>query len=412
MEATLLEGSNSLNYNIKEFVAEKPDVLGDTEGNELYLVLQGKNEDWFEILNGHFKQKAKLIYLDPPYNTKRSRGARKGYSDTNSKWNKMLYNVINKAHEYLADDGFLAISINQMELFNLKNVADQIFTDELFVGLFPIKIRHTERQLMINATFHDVYEYLLIYRKNKLTRFKSKFKPPKLEKFTYKIKILDDNPTKKELGGKKVEIYDEHQYEIIKDKPSKKNFRRYLIAGKIATANWSGEVYEAHLKNLGKDKLVKVYGLDKKWKGYRWFITGNHKRKSGVYFQPAESAGKPFLFTNHIDYTDVVTYIYKEGGGGVDFKDSKKPEALLNLLIEMTTEKGDLVMDLFGGSGTAIASAIKKGRSCIIIENEDKFVEIILRRLQNMKEGKDIDSTKHDFDFAYFNSGDNPNLLG
>lgn len=316
----------------------------------------------------------------------------------------MIYNALKKAFEYLSRDGFLAISINQMELFNLKNVADQIFGENSFVGLFPVKIRHTERQLMINATFHDVYEYILIYRKNKSTRFRSKFKPPKLEKFVYEIKILDDKPLRKNIGGKKVEIYSENQYKIVKGKPSIKNFRRYIIAGKIATGNWSGEVYESHLKSLGENKLVKVHGLDKKWRGYRWFITGNHKRKSGVYFQPAESAGKPQLFSNYIDFTDIVTNIYKEGGAGIDFKDSKKPEALLALLLDMTTEEGDLVMDLYGGSGTTIATAIKNWRSCIIIEKKDEFVKIIRHRLQNMKDGMDIDALKYDFKYTYISS--------
>jgi len=376
------------------------------KNKDLYLVLKGNNEDWFSPLNGAFKEKAKLIYLDPPYNTKRSRGARKNYLDRRSDWDKMMLNVLTKAYTYLSDAGFLAISINQMELFRLKNVLDDVFNNDGngFVGIFPVKIRHAERQLMINATFHDVYEYLLIYRKDKSTRFKSKFKPPKIEKFIYKIKIIDNNPKKKKIGGKEIEIYEDNQYKIIKDKPSLDNFRRYIISGKIATANWSGEVYEKHLKRLEKNKLVKVYGLDKKWRGYRWFITGNHKRRSGIYFQPAESAGKLFLFTNHIDFTDIVTNVYKEGGEGIDFKDSKKPEALLNLLIEMATEEGDFVMDLFGGSGTTIASAIKNNRGCVIIENNESSIKIILKRLDNLKKGKDIDKIRYKFKYSYFSS--------
>ena len=80
----------------------------------------------------------------------------------------------------LRDDGFLAISINQTELFNLKGIVDEYFGEENFIGLFPVKIRHKERQLMINATFHDVYEYLLIYRKNKQQRFICENKPANL----------------------------------------------------------------------------------------------------------------------------------------------------------------------------------------------------------------------------------------
>jgi hypothetical protein len=251
--------------------------------------------------------------------------------------------------------------------------------------------------------------------------------------FCYEVKIKDKNPKKINIGGsyvcrkcssifdekplnkkdkiecskcknseigrsikREIEIYEPGQYEIIKGVPSENKFRKYLIAGKIATANWSGEVYEEHLKKFGKDKLVKVYGLEKEGLGYRWFLTGNHKRNSGIYFQSTKTAGRPILYNNFLDYTDVVTYTNKEGGDGCDFKDSKKPEALLNKILDMTTEENDLVMDLFGGSGTTLASCIKKNRSCILIENSKPALNIMSRRLENMRQG-DLNNNKYKF---------------
>jgi len=382
---------------------QKADIISDfgsiKKSIPFYYVLEGDNKKWFTILDEKFKNKVKLIYLDPPYNTKRTRGARRNYSDRNNNWSEMMRNVLQKSYDYLNDPGFLAVSINQMEMFNLKNIADEIFKDG-FVGIFPIKIRHHERQLMINATFHNVFEYLLIFRKNKLSRFYSPHAPYKLEEFCWEIEILDNNPTKTTAGGKDIEIYDQNQYKVTKKEPSPELLRKYLIAGKIATANWSGEVYEAHLKKIGKDKLVKVYGLDKQGLGYRWFLTSNHNRKSGIYFQSTKTAGRPSLFTNFIDYTDIVTYIYQEGGPKCDFKDSKKPEKLINLILEMTTKENDLVMDFFGGSGTTMACCIKKKRSCIIIENGKKALDILYTRLENMKSGKDIERIKYKFNYS------------
>jgi adenine-specific DNA-methyltransferase len=243
----------------------------------------------------------------------------------------------------------------------------------------------------------------LIFRKRKLSRFYSSHAPYKTEEFCWAIKILDDHPIKTKVGGKEIEIYEPAQYKITKKEPSPNRFRKYLIAGKIATANWSGEVYEEHLKRLGKDKLVKVHGLEKQGLGYRWFLTGNHTRKSGIYFQSTKTAGRPSLVTNFVDYTDIVTYVYQEGGPNCDFKDSKKPEKLIDMILDMTTKKNDLVMDFFGGSGTTIACCIKKKRSCIIIENGQHALDVLYTRLENMKSGKDIDGIKHKFHYSNAN---------
>lgn len=349
----------------------------------MYKVIKGNSKD-FLSKNKWIANRVKLVYLDPPYNSKRSRGARKHYSDTNSQWSEFMRGIIQDSFNMLKEDGFIAVSINQTELFNLKNLMDEIFGDERFIGLFPVKIRHKDRQLMINATFHDVYEYVLIYRKSKTQRFICDYKYPNLDKFIYKINIKDNNPVRKVINGKEVEVFQPDQYEIVKDIPSEKNLRRYIIAGKLKTANWSGEWFENHLRVLGEDLLVKVQGLEKEGLGYRWFHTQNSKRVSGVYFQSTLNAGRPILPSNDIDFTDEVTNIYKEGGDGCDFKDSKKPEKLLEWIMNITTDEGDLVVDLFGGSGTTLAVAIQKNRDCVIVEKNELPMKIIKRRVDNL----------------------------
>lgn len=345
--------------------------------------------------------KFKLVYLDPPYNTKRKRGARKTYNDTNSNWSSFMDNIIGFSREFMSEEGFLAVSINQMELFNLKNIIDSHFGAENFIGIFPVKIRHKDRQLMINATFHDVYEYILIYRKQRGTRFFCENKVADKSKFIYKINILDNNPTIKNISGKKVEIYLPDQYEIVKGESESEELllRRYIIAGKLKTANWSGEWYENNLAHLGNDLLIKVYGLEQQGLGYRWFNTANSKRKSGVYFQSILNSGRPILPSNDLDFTDEVTNIYKEGGEYCDYKDSKKPEKLINFLLEICTQKEDKVLDMFGGSGTTLACCIKQGRDCIIIDNNIEAIKIINNRLNNMRNGKDIDLKEYEFKY-------------
>ncbi len=199
-------------------------------------------------LTRRYGGQVRLVYLDPPYNTGRRRRARKHFGDRAADWRAKLAPAVGFAFELLADDGFLAVSINQKELFNLKSLIDEVFSAERFVGLFPVKIRHSKRQLMINATYHDVFEYLLIYRKHRSARFETTRKPPRMEKFNHRIELLDPRPQRQELNGKRVEIYQPGQYAVSQCEPGEEGLRRYVIAGKLATANWSGEWYESHLR--------------------------------------------------------------------------------------------------------------------------------------------------------------------
>ena len=75
--------------------------------------------------------------------------------------------------------------------------------------------------------------------------------------------------------------------------------------------------------------------------------------------------------------------------GSVYFPQSKKPENLIKKIIEMTTVKGDLVLDSFAGSGTTGAVAHKMERNWIMIELGDHAEDLCFKRLKNVVDGKD-----------------------
>lgn len=57
-----------------------------------------------------------------------------------------------------------------------------------------------------------------------------------------------------------------------------------------------------------------------------------------------------------------------------------KPVELLAWLIENSSEPGDLVLDLFGGSGSTLIAAEKTNRRCATMEMEPRFADVILDR--------------------------------
>ena len=71
------------------------------------------------------------------------------------------------------------------------------------------------------------------------------------------------------------------------------------------------------------------------------------------------------------------------------FQEGREPEALLKRVFDLTTKKGDLVLDSFAGSGTTGAVAHKMGLRWIIVELKEHCDTHALPRLRNVVDGKD-----------------------
>lgn len=62
---------------------------------------------------------------------------------------------------------------------------------------------------------------------------------------------------------------------------------------------------------------------------------------------------------------------------------SQKPEGVLRRIISASSNKGDLVLDFFAGSGTTGAVCKESGRDCILIDNNPEAIEIMKKRLED-----------------------------
>ena len=59
-----------------------------------------------------------------------------------------------------------------------------------------------------------------------------------------------------------------------------------------------------------------------------------------------------------------------------------KPEKLIKTLIKTSSNKGDVVLDCFGGSGTTAVACRELGRNCILIESKGEYIDLINKRLE------------------------------
>ena len=69
---------------------------------------------------------------------------------------------------------------------------------------------------------------------------------------------------------------------------------------------------------------------------------------------------------------------------------TEKPVSLISKLIKNSSDKGDLVLDPFAGSGSTLVAAEKWDRNYIGIEIAEKFVELSKKRMKDSKSQKTI----------------------
>ena len=73
-----------------------------------------------------------------------------------------------------------------------------------------------------------------------------------------------------------------------------------------------------------------------------------------------------------------------------DLHPTMKPVRLLARLIRNSTNEGDIVLDLFGGSGSTLMACEQMGRRCRIVELDPAFCDTIVRRWEAFTGGKAV----------------------
>lgn len=129
------------------------ELVEDCESDNIFI--EGDNIDALKLLQEDYKNKIKMIYIDPPYNTGKTK-KQSMYPDkfTHEEWLSMMYPRLKLARELLRDDGVIFISIDDREQHHLRMLCDRIFGEGNFVGCFVWKARagkdHTAKYISPN----------------------------------------------------------------------------------------------------------------------------------------------------------------------------------------------------------------------------------------------------------------------
>lgn len=280
----------------------------------------------------------------------------------------MMYPRLKLARNLLTNDGLIFISLDDSEIFNLRNICDELFGEENFVCNFVRKNKsgsgHDSKKIAIE------FDYIMCYCKNN-HEVQVNQEPVDVES-DKKYKFSDDF----------VERRGKFYLRSLDYKGSYSEKMDYPITAPDGTIIYAGgKLGKPNTWRWSKDKFE--WGLEN---GFIEFKKGD---KWGVFI-------KQYQFVDNNDNIYIRENPYRalihfsNGEGSSDFRkimnnnifDFPKPVSLLNFIQKVSTDKDSIILDFFSGSATTAHSVIQ-------LNNEDggkrKFILVQIPEVTDEK---------------------------
>ncbi|MGW8381399.1 DNA methyltransferase [Streptococcus parasuis] len=401
------------------------DELNDTDN----LIIKGNNLIALHSLKKRFAGKAKLIYIDPPYNTGNDSF---NYNDSfnHSTWLTFMKNRLVVARELLSEDGLIWVQTDDGEVNYLGVLLDEIFGRENFINIVTVKTKiGGVSGSSEGKSLKDTTEFIQVYAKNKefidlkpifaMTPVWEYIQTEYIEagkswKYTSvlldlgeKVLIKTDNvngrtyyhyPNAKtcsvkqyanENGLTEEEVYNSIPKKIFQSTNAQSSVRTTLIRETENIQTGFVSVSYIPVKGKNQGELTEI------------FYTNTKRMVMFLSDMLTEDSEGNLLYKEKLTTLwDNIQYNNLSKEGLVDFPNGKKPEKLLQNIIEMSTEESDIILDFFGGSGSTAATAHKLNRQYISIEQMDEQLDKIIERLKNVSSGKDDKGISKDVNWS------------
>ena len=341
--------------------ANKELSYGEKDEN---MIIKGDNLEALKALLPYYKGQVKCIYIDPPYNTG---NAFEHYDDNleHSKWLTLIYPRLEFLRELLSEDGSIWISIDDDECHYLKVICDEVFGRKNFIANCIWHKKHTRANDA--KWFSDNHDHILCFAKNKEIWHPNLL--PRTEKSIKGYTNPDNDPRGVWASGpchvktpNEKDIYEITTPSGRKILPptgtswrfSRVNFEKLIAENRIWFGQDGNNVprYKRFLTDV-RDGFVPLT---------IWF------REDVGDNQEAKQEIKAF------NSNDVFT--------------TPKPERLIERILTLGSNEGDLVLDSFLGSGTTCAVAQKMGRRYIGIEMGEHAITHCVPRMKAVIDGE------------------------
>lgn len=342
---------------------DKEKSYGDEDTDN--MLIHGDNLLALKALEQEYTGKIKCIYIDPPYNTG---SAFEHYDDNleHSTWLSLMKPRLDLLRNLLSEDGSIWISIDDTEQAYLKILCDELLGRKNFVASIVWQKRI---QPDMRAAIGAGHDYVIVYAKN-ISVFKQQLKLLKqTEDQIGRYKNPDNDPNGPWMSADNMaKGYRPNQmYEITtpsgkKYKPREGScwrniesvYQQLVAEGKI----WFGKNGDAVPRR--KTYLSEVQGIA----AWTWWTNSEVGHNQEAKKENIALFGANYAF------------------------ETPKPERLLERIIYLGSDEGDIVLDSFLGSGTTAAVAHKMNRRWIGIELGDHCYTHCKPRLEKVVDGE------------------------
>jgi DNA modification methylase len=323
-----------------------------TDDNWQNLIVQGDNLQFLKtcyrnadpLIKDRVKGKVKLFYIDPPFATKsdfRGSGDEKSYSDKvdSAEFIEDLRERMIYMRETLADDGAIYLHLDSKMHHYMRVVMDEIFGKENFRNeIYVRRIRKNIKERDQVPRLNDAIDVILFYAKSALHLIKPAVKyAPKPDRWH----AFDAPEYRKGMD-----------YELFGIKPE-------------INRHW-----------MWDKKKAKIAIVEKRLRSNK-------------------NTGKPEYLIESTDYDlrdslweDITASAFTAG------YPTEKKEELVELIMSQFSKRGDLVMDVFAGSGTTAAVAEKLGRRWIVCDFGKHAIYTMQKRMLRIGESKALGPAK------------------
>ncbi|MBI5123167.1 site-specific DNA-methyltransferase, partial [Candidatus Roizmanbacteria bacterium] len=333
------------------------------------LFIEGDNLEVLKLLQKHYREKIKMIYIDPPYNTGKDFIYKDNYTENisdyyektgqskngikmttnpesagryHSDWLTMMYPRLFLARNLLKEDGVIFISVDDNEVANLRLIMDEIFGEENFVA--QIVWQNKEGGGGSDSRLFKIkHEYVLCYGKAVDLLDIQGIKPNNVERYTESDKYFNTRGKhllikleSGSLGYIKSLDYPILAPDGIEIYPNQDN-------QKIKRWRWSKEKFNWGIKN---DYIVIKKDQNKNWGVYtKQYLNADNEGNI------VERRQNPVAVVDQFSTTQSAKYLAELFGKRIF--DYPKPMELIKWLLDrIISKKNDIVLDFFAGSGT------------------------------------------------------------
>lgn len=329
----------------------------------------GDNLLALKALEQEYSGQVKCVFIDPPYNTG---NAFEHYDDgvEHSIWLSLIRDRIILLRSLLDEDGSIWVSIDDNEMAYLKVLMDEVFGRNNFIASI---IWEKDAGRKNDTAISSSHDYILIYTKNGASWKKVRNLLDRGEEQLKRYKNPDHDPRgpwRQGADGTAKSGNESLQYEIT------------LPSGRVVTPP-SGNYWRFSKKTFEKAlKDERVY-FGKKGDGLPVIKKYLSEIQDGMvpktWWPSSEVGSNQSARRDHLRklLPDITPF------------STPKPEQLLERIIHIATNPGDIVLDSFAGSGTTGAVAQKMNRKWIMVELEDHCHTHIIPRLKKVIDGED-----------------------